>query len=143
MKNNCIFRLLFSVVLLLLIVFGLAFLFSTVPQTMSGKDDIFQENLTANLENSIEYADGKIIFTIPEDGAEWNILISGRIEAEGSGGMSIHYLEDTAWENGKTYSFDISDGNYTELGLTAYQNEEEIFIDLMAYLPIPQHASTE
>lgn len=97
------------------------------------------EQATAQLAASVSYSDSKVSFTIPEGNASWNIWISGRVQVEGFGGMSVHYLtdesENNSWEAGKTYSFDVSDGTYTELFLDANMDGEEISIDLMTLLP--------
>ena len=86
----------------------------------------YGNGLLKALTDSIKYENGSIYFTIPSGAADWNIHISGRVEiegAEGSDGMSVHYLEDESesskWISGKTYSFDVSGGGFTELFMDA------------------------
>lgn len=82
----------------------------------------------------ISYLDGKLSFTVPEGTQTWKIFISGRVELEDFGGMSVHYLEDATWENGKSYSFDVSQGGYTDLQLNAYCEGQELSMDLLPFL---------
>lgn len=96
----------------------------------------------ARLYESISYADGEVSFTIPDGDDTWNIHISGRIHVDGAGEMSIHYLEEesenNSWEDGKTYSFDVSSAKYSrfiELYLDAELNGEEISVDVLDFLP--------
>lgn len=90
------------------------------------------------LEDSIIYEDGVLSFTIPEDYSPvegWNIHIAGRAEAEGLGGMSLHYLDGEQWEAGKTYTLDITReqwGNITELTMDVSLGEGQRSIDLLA-----------
>lgn len=97
------------------------------------------EGAIEQLATSISYADAKVSFTIPMGDDSWNIWISGRVELEDFGGMSVHYLTDESensnWESGKTYSFDVSDGIYTELTMDIQLNGEEVSINLMEFLP--------
>lgn len=87
----------------------------------------------------ISYEDGKVCFMIPDGNESWDIQAGGRVEMEGFGGMSVHYLEEESesgnWENGKVYSFDVSGGGYTELFLNADVAGETVYIDLMGILP--------
>lgn len=88
--------------------------------------------------SSISYSDGKVLFSIPNGKEAWNILIAGRIEIKDFGGRSVHYLENNTWENGKSYSFEITndaDTKYTDLFLSAFMDNEEFEVDLMPYLP--------
>ncbi len=93
----------------------------------------------ALLAESVSYADGQVFFTIPESSSTWSIWINGRVEAEDIGGMSVHYLEnesaDNSWESGKTYSFDVSNGGYTELQLEAEIEGDGIAVDIVEILP--------
>lgn len=60
------------------------------------------------LADSISYAEGAFAFTLPADYrpvSDWSILVTGRIPDGNGGFMSARYLEDVAWEAGKTYSF--------------------------------------
>lgn len=97
------------------------------------------QNPVKQLAASISYLDNKMSFTIPKGDYNWNIQINGRAEVEGFGGMSVHYLEEESeadhWESGKTYSFNISDGIYTELNMDIGLNYEEMSINLIEYLP--------
>lgn len=91
------------------------------------------------LEKSISCLDGNVRFTIPDGKDAWNIQIYGRIEVDGDSGMSVHYLtdenENRSWERGKTYSFDVSGGGYTELYLEAGNDGGSICVDIMELLP--------
>lgn len=90
---------------------------------------------------SVTYSNGEVSFTIPDEEniGTWNIWISGRVEIEGFGGMSVHYLmdesESSSWESGRTYSFDVSEGEYTELSMTIQADKAEAAIDIMEFLP--------
>lgn len=97
------------------------------------------EGIISQLASSISCSGDSISFTVPEEYKAGTILISGRMEVEGFGGMSVHYLEKESesnlWESGKTYSFTISDGIYTELILTITQGNQTTDINLMEFLP--------
>lgn len=97
------------------------------------------EGAVEKLKDSISYSEGKVSFTIPFGDDSWNIWIGGRVEIEDFGGMSVHYLTDESensnWESGKTYSFDVSDGIYTELSMDIQLSDEEVSINLMEFLP--------
>lgn len=90
------------------------------------------------LEDSIVCGDGAVSFTIPEADVSWSIRIGGRLETP-DGGMSVHYLEEESaagsWERGRTYRFELADGPYDSLILTAAADGAEKDIDLTAYLP--------
>ncbi len=90
------------------------------------------------LEDSIVCGDGAVSFTIPEADVSWSIWIGGRLETP-DGGMSVHYLEEESaagsWERGRTYRFELADGPYDSLTLTAAADGAEKDIDLTAYLP--------
>lgn len=127
----------------LLLVAGVTTVFATsaqaepVPQT---EPPVPQTESTPleRLESSIVYMDGRLSFTIPEDGTGWSIWIGGRMETDG-GGMSVHYLEAESaagsWEGEKTYRFQVADGPYESLTMFAAVDGEERDIDLTAYLP--------
>lgn len=95
----------------------------------------FQVASAEQFSSHISYSNGKLSFTVPEGTQTWKIFISGRVELEDFGGMSVHYLEDTTWENGKSYSFDVSQGKYTDLQLNAYCEGQELSMDLLPFLP--------
>ena len=96
-------------------------------------------NLVARLSVSISYANGSLSFIIPESGQDWHILINGRYEADGLGGMSTHFLEEMSegsnWVSGETYSFPVEADLLTELYMVVSIGEESQVIDLMEYLP--------
>lgn len=123
-KKNTLWGLIISMAVLI----AIAILFATSAQ-----------NPARQLAASIFYLDNKVSFTIPKGDYNWNIQINGRTEVEGFGGMSVHYLSEESesgnWESGKTYSFNLSDGTYTELSIDISLNDEEISINLMEYLP--------
>ncbi|MCM1050288.1 MAG: M56 family metallopeptidase [Clostridiales bacterium] len=91
------------------------------------------------LSKSISYNNGSIQFTIPDSDDIWNIQIYGLIDIDGNSGMSVHYLtdenENNSWERGKTYSFDVSSGGYTELYLDATNSLGTLSVDIMELLP--------
>ena len=98
----------------------------------------------AELTESIKYANGRIYFTMPESFADWNIRIRGRVDngvsGDNSGGELIRYLNDESisgdWIRGKTYSFDVSGGGYTELFIEAGADGVwPQYTDLMEILP--------
>lgn len=92
------------------------------------------------LEQSISLQDGRLSFTLPEGyGTAWDIQIRGRTETDGMG-LSVHYLEQEneqgSWQEGETYTVDISGEGYSEL--TMYiswaENGMEKEIDLLPFL---------
>ena len=93
----------------------------------------------AQLESSILYEDGEIRFIMPESDEAWSIQINGRILTDEGDGMSVHYLagesESGSWEDGKEYSFDVSEGGYAELYLDAECSAGSISVDLLKLLP--------
>ena len=95
------------------------------------------EALLDTLEASIAY-DGKALsFTLPEGEISWDLHIAGRMEAEGMGGMSLHYLDGTDWQPGQSYSFDLAAETaaaLTELTLDATVGEGARSIDLLSHL---------
>lgn len=97
-----------------------------------------KQDPVASLEKSIEYADGKLRFTIPEAyNDSWYIQISGRMQTE-EGGMSVHYLEENStrkgWKKNQTYSFEIQ-GEYSELTMFLSIDGQDTQIDLLRCLP--------
>lgn len=89
------------------------------------------------LQATITYDGQAVSFALPEEDVAWNILISGRMEAEGMGGMSLHYLDGTDWTPGETYSFEMSRETaaaLTELTMDVWAGEEDGSIDLLPYL---------
>ncbi|WP_455618443.1 hypothetical protein [Eisenbergiella sp.] len=113
---------------LLLTIIAVVF-FLIVPKT---------QDPVESLQKSIEYADGKLQFTIPEAYKDsWYIQISGRTQTE-EGGMSVHYLEENStgkgWEKNRTYSFEVLDG-YSELTMFLSIDGQDTEIDLLRYLP--------
>lgn len=100
-----------------------------IAVSAAGRDSLTQ------LKESIAYQSRNIQFTIPDSDGPWKIRIYGRIELDGGGGMSVHYLEETEWESGQTYSFPVSDGGYTELYLDGENDSGAISIDLLELLP--------
>ena len=117
----------------------IAVLFEFAPQSNVGSA---AQKPISQLTGSISYANGKISFTIPKEGNNWNIWISGRMEIEGFGGLSVHYLEEesesSSWENGKTYSFDVTDGVYTDFSMDVSLDDEEVSINMLELLPEKQ-----
>lgn len=110
-----------------------------LPEGMEPSVSIGFENLVARLWVSISYSDGSFSFTIPESKSDWNILINGRYEADGLGGMSTHFLqemsESNAWVSGETYSFPVDAPLLTELYMVVSIGEESEVINLMEFLP--------
>lgn len=98
-----------------------------------------QQDCLAQLEKSISYLNGNVQFTIPDNNDIRYIQINGRIIVDGNSGMSVHYLTDESennnWESGKTYSFDVSGGGYTELYLDADNERSNISVNIMELLP--------
>ncbi len=104
----------------------------------------------AELTESIKYENGRIYFTMPESSADWNIRIRGRADNNASGasyessGDIIRYLNDESisgdWISGKTYSFDVSGGGYTELFIEAGADGVwPQYTDLLDILPTELH----
>lgn len=89
------------------------------------------------LAQSIACTDGKLSFTIPDGMEVASLLIYGRVEPDGMGGMSVHYLEEEEWKPGNSYSFDVSGGSYTDLAMDLQLPEKSgtFTIDLLPYLP--------
>lgn len=66
-------------------------------QTQNGGPDQAVEEL----ENTITYDGQTVSFTLPEGKRDWSLHIAGRAEVEWLGGMSLHYLDETAWTPGR------------------------------------------
>ena len=98
----------------------------------SGPDQAVEE-----LENTITYDGQTVSFTLPEGERDWNLHIAGRAETDELGGISLHYLDETTWTPGETYSFDLdgeSVGDITELSMYIDLEEQEYTVDLLPYL---------
>lgn len=98
----------------------------------SGPDQAVEE-----LKNTITYDGQTVSFTLPEGERAWNLHIAGRAEADGLGGMSLHYLDETAWTPGETYSFDLdgmSVGEITELSMDIDLDGQAYTVDLLPYV---------
>ena len=81
----------------------------------SGPDQAVEE-----LKNTITYDGQTLSFTLPEGERDWKLHIAGRAETDELGGISLHYLDETTWTPGETYSFDLdgeSVGEVTELSM--------------------------
>ena len=104
----------------------------------------------AELTKSIKYENGRVYFTMPESSADWNIRIRGRVDngsADANGSELIRYLNDESlsgeWIRGKTYSFDVSGGGYTELYIeTGADGVWPQYTDLLEILPSELHGRT-
>ena len=124
-KNS---RALLALVLLCTLLAGLL----VACQPRQGEDDPLDA-----LQATIAYDGQTVSFTLPEEDVTWTILISGRMEADGMGGMSLHYLDGTDWTPGETYSFAMdreTAAALTELTMDVWVGEEERNIDLLPYL---------
>lgn len=124
-KNS---RALLALVLLCTLLAGLL----VACQPRQGEDDPLDA-----LQATIAYDGQTVSFTLPEEDVTWTILISGRMEADGMGGMSLHYLDGTDWTPGETYSFAMdweTAAALTELTMDVWAGEEERNIDLLPYL---------
>lgn len=76
------------------------------------------EDALQTFRDSVRYENGVISFTIPKDYSpveDWSVHISGRAEADGLGGISLHYLDDERWEAGKTYTLDITQEQWEDI----------------------------
>ncbi|EOS64524.1 M23/M56 family metallopeptidase [Oscillibacter sp. 1-3] len=102
------------------------------------------ESLADRLAESIACEDGTLSFTIPEGEAEWQLWISGRIQADGMT-MSVHYLESESaaqsWEPGRTYQFQLAEAVYDELTINGTNGWENMDLDLLPYVPRPADGS--
>lgn len=101
------------------------------------------EGPAERLADSVVCEDGVLSFTLPEEDAEWELWISGRILA-GDMGMSVHYLEEESaarsWEPGKTYRFRLADAAYEALTINGTNGTENIDLDLLPYVPGAEQA---
>lgn len=102
-------------------------------QTQNGGPDQAVEEL----ENTITYDGQTVSFTLPEGKRDWSLHIAGRAEVEWLGGMSLHYLDETAWTPGETYSFDLdgeSVGDITELSMYIDLEGQSYTVDLLPHV---------
>lgn len=108
-----------------------------LPEGMEQTVSTGFENLVSRLRGSISYANGSFSFTMPESGSSWHILINGRYETDGSGGMSTHFLQEMSesneWVGGETYSFPVDAQLLAELYMEVSIGEESEVIDLMEF----------
>ena len=98
----------------------------------SGPDQAVEE-----LEDTITYDGQTVSFTLPEGERDWSLHIAGRAEVEWLGGMSLHYLDETAWTPGETYSFDLdgeSVGDITELSMYIDLEGQSYTVDLLPHV---------
>lgn len=95
-------------------------LFTTSAVAAQGNGQLAQ-----GLKDSIVIENGAVHFQIPagytaDNG--WTILVSGRMEAEGLGGISQHFFEQesmaNSWQAGKIYEIALAGKHYTDLSLT-------------------------
>lgn len=108
-----------TVVITACLVIAACLLFTTSAVAAGANGQLAQE-----LKDSIITENGAVQFQIPAEYAAdngWTILVSGRMEAEGMGGISQHFFEqesaENSWQAGKIYKLDLA-GNYTDLSLT-------------------------
>ena len=98
------------------------------------------ESLADQLAASVSCQGDMLSFTLPEGEAEWELWISGRIQADGMT-MSVHYLEAESaaqsWEPGKTYQFQLAEAVYDELTINGTHGRENIDLDLLPHVPRP------
>ena len=113
-----------------------------------------EQKLVDKLIASIRCAYGQITFALPEADGEWNLHIAGAYvavdgEAAASGAentdaaqfvVSCHFLEDTVWESGKSYTFDYgkADGRtawYRSLDMDIVYDGYERTVSLTALFP--------
>lgn len=98
----------------------------------SGPDQAVEE-----LEDTITYDGQTVSFTLPEGERDWSLHIAGRAEVEWLGGMSLHYLDETAWTPGETYSFDLdgeSVGEIAELSMYIDLEGQSYTVDLLPHV---------
>ena len=80
----------------------------------------------AALRDSVAYDGGSVTFTLPRlelPEERWRVQIYGRAETAELGGISLHYLEDTHWTPGETYTLALTPEEWedmTELSLDGY-----------------------
>lgn len=98
----------------------------------SGPDQAVEE-----LENTITYDGQTLSFTLPEGERDWDLHIAGRAETDELGGMSLHYLDETNWTPGETYSFDLdgeSVGEVTQLFMNIELEGQSYTVDLLPHV---------
>lgn len=74
---------------------------------------------------------------MPEGERDWDLHIAGRAETEGLGGISLHYLDETTWTPGETYSFDLdgaSVGEITQLSMDIELEGQSYTVDLLPHV---------
>lgn len=98
----------------------------------SGPDQALEE-----LENTITYDGQTLSFTLPEGERDWKVHIAGRAETDELGGISLHYLDETNWTPGETYSFDLdgeSVGEVTQLFMDIELEGQSYTVDLLPHV---------
>ena len=114
-------------------------LVGTLVACESRKEPADPDTLLDALEESITYDGQTVSFTLPEGEISWGLHIAGRMEPDGMGGMSLHYLDGTDWQPGASYSFDLAAetaGTLTELTMDVTAGEGERSIDLLSRLAL-------
>ncbi len=99
-----------------------------------------EQKAADSLEKSIQYQNGVLSFTIPQDYDQpqnWNIMIYGQQEFPDGMSMSAHPLEEVSashsWQPGMEYRIEVEGQYYTELGMDIFLPEDvEKSIDLLA-----------
>lgn len=74
---------------------------------------------------------------MPEGERDWDLHIAGRAETDELGGMSLHYLDETNWTPGETYSFDLdgeSVGEVTQLFMDIELEGQSYTVDLLPHV---------
>lgn len=106
------------IVLCFWILGGLCFATSATAAESNGQ-------LAQALQDSITVQADCVQFQIPKGYRAdngWSILVAGRREADGIGGISQHFFEtesqQNSWQPGKTYTIETAGKQYTELWLT-------------------------
>ena len=113
-----------------------------------------EQKLVDKLISSIRCAYGQITFSIPESSGKWSLYIAGayviadgEVTVSGAGNadagqfvMSSHFLEDTVWETGKSYTFDYgkvdgTDAWYRSLDMDIVYDGYERTVSLTALFP--------
>lgn len=119
-----------------------AILLTMIGCTFTGATQKFTaEDALNSLSTSVTYAENKLSFTLPleyKQPENWNIQIAGRIQTEGTDGMSVHLFEketqEKSWQAGKTYNIDVDGQNYTELTMYVDLDGQNIDIDLLEFI---------
>lgn len=106
-----------AIALLLGILGGLCFATSATAAESNGQ-------LAQALRDSITIQQDAVQFQIPKGYRAdngWSILVAGRMEAEGMGGMSRHFFEtegqQNSWQPEQVYTIETAGTHYTELWL--------------------------